>query len=75
MTGIESYLDMQKSRLNWKGLDDANVVEPVLPKDLPNFVVAFSAQRIRHFYFQYVPVATNNSSDKRTSEEEQIVTA
>jgi len=47
---------MKKNRYQWKGVDDSQVVEPVLPKDLPNNVIALSAQRIRVFYFEYVPL-------------------
>lgn len=47
---------MKKNRYQWMGVDDGHVVEPVLPKDLPNNVIALSAQRIRVFYFEYVPL-------------------
>jgi hypothetical protein len=56
LTGITSQTDMKKNRYQWKGVDDGQVVEPVLPKDLPNNVIALSAQRIRVFYFEYVPL-------------------
>lgn len=56
MTGITSQNDMQKGRYQWKGVDDAQIVEPTLPKDLPNFIVALSAQRIRQFYVEYIPL-------------------
>ena len=47
MTGTHAYTDMQKNKLKWTGVDDGTIVEPVIPKDLPNFVVAIAAQRIR----------------------------
>jgi hypothetical protein len=56
LTGVQSQADMKKNRYQWKGLDDGQVIEPTLPKDLPNNVVALSAQRVRMFFFEYVPV-------------------
>lgn len=56
LTGVQSQADMKKNRYQWVGLDDDHVVEPTLPKDLPNNVVALSAQRVRMFFFEYVPV-------------------
>jgi len=56
LTGVQNQADMKKKRYQWKGVDDGQVVEPTLPKDLPNNVIALSAQRIRNFYFEYVPL-------------------
>jgi hypothetical protein len=50
MSGNQAYTDMQKKRLKWKGVDDAHIVEPVMPKDLPNWLIALPAQRIRQVY-------------------------
>lgn len=57
MSGNQNLTNMEKNKIQWKGLDDNQVVEPTMPKDLPNYVVALPAQRIRHFYVQYVPLA------------------
>ena len=57
MTGTEAYSDMKKTKYSWTGVDDDTVIEPTLPKDLPNFVVAIAAQRIRQFYLSYIPVS------------------
>jgi hypothetical protein len=56
MTGITSQDDMKKNKYMWKGLDDGTVVEPVLPKDLPNNIIALSAQRIRVFTIEFIPL-------------------
>ena len=50
---------MMKAKYMWIGEDDATIKEPTLPKDLPNYVVALAAQRIRQFVLQYVPVAVS----------------
>jgi hypothetical protein len=42
MTATESYADMNKNKFKWTGLDDNIVVEPTIPKDLPNYVVALA---------------------------------
>ena len=47
LTGITSQSDTYKSKYQWKGEDDGQVTEPVLPKDKPFNVVALSAQRVR----------------------------
>ena len=56
LTGVASQTEWKKSRYQWKGLDDGQVVEPVLPKDLPNNIIALSAQRIRVFIIEFVPL-------------------
>jgi hypothetical protein len=56
MTGITSQDDMKKNKYMWKGVDDGTVVEPVLPKDLPNNIIALSAQRIRVFTIEFIPL-------------------
>lgn len=71
LTGIESYTDMVKSKLKWQGVDDGQITEPVIPKDLPNYVVSLSAQRIRHFTVQYIPVPSQTSSST-TQEIKQV---
>lgn len=43
MTGVQSQSDMKKQRYQWKGDDDNQIIEPTLPKDLPNNVIALSA--------------------------------
>ena len=47
LTGITSQSDTYRSKYQWVGVDDAEVTEPVLPKDKPFNVVALSAQRVR----------------------------
>ena len=56
MTGITSQGDMKQAKYQWKGVDDGQVVEPVLPKDLPNNIIALSAQRIRVFTIEFIPL-------------------
>lgn len=63
LTGTETVTDMQKSKLKWSGLDDAYVTEPTLPKDLPNYVVSLTAQRIRYFMVQYVPLTVGSRAN------------
>jgi hypothetical protein len=38
---------MAKGKYQWVGVDDGQVVEPLLPKDKAGNVVALSAQRVR----------------------------
>lgn len=52
---------MRDLKFKWAGVDDALIKEPVIPKDLPNFVVAIAAQRIRQFYLHYIPVLSATS--------------
>jgi hypothetical protein len=52
---------MRDLKFKWAGVDDALIKEPVIPKDLPNFVVAIAAQRIRQFYLHYIPVPSATS--------------
>ena len=58
LTGISSQSDFIKNKYQWKGEDDGQVVEPTLPKDLPNNVISLSAQRIRVFTVEFIPVKT-----------------
>lgn len=71
LTATESYLDMQKAKIKWSGLDDGQVTEPTFPKDLPNFVVSLTAQRIRQFYLQYIPVPSQNVVNSASTAKEQ----
>jgi hypothetical protein len=59
LTGITAQQEMQKNKYQWKGIDDAVVTEPTIPKDKPNNVIALSAQRIRQFYVHFIPLNTN----------------
>jgi hypothetical protein len=70
LTGVATQADLKKTRYQWKGVDDGQVVEPVLPKDLPNNIVAVSAQRIRVFIIEFIPLntATNTANQKKIFE-------
>lgn len=48
---------MEKSKANWKGSDDDEIVEPKLPSDKPGFKVALPRQSIRTFLIEYSVMA------------------
>jgi hypothetical protein len=53
---VNTQAQWKKNKYQWRGEDDQYVTEPVLPKDLPNNIIAVSAQRIRVFIIEYVPL-------------------
>jgi hypothetical protein len=59
MSGIYPQTDMAKTKYQWVGVDDGQVVEPVIPKDKAGNVVALSAQRVRQFYIHFIPLNSN----------------
>lgn len=60
LTGNQNYKTMMANKVQWRGLDDANVTAPVDPQDQPGFVVALQPQRIRTFVIEYVPFSQDD---------------
>jgi hypothetical protein len=43
LTGNQLYTQMMGNKIQWKGRDDGQIVEPVLPKDKSQYEIALEA--------------------------------
>ncbi|CDW90125.1 glycosyl hydrolases family 38 protein [Stylonychia lemnae] len=54
LLGTELYSYMQSDKIQWKGVDDDFIKQPVQPSDISTYNIALEAQRIRTFYIQFL---------------------
>jgi hypothetical protein len=51
---------MAMNKIQWKGIDDATIIPPVLPQDQSADVIALEPQRIRVFKIMYLVSSTQS---------------
>ena len=72
LTGNMDITQMNKRKVLLRGEDDEMVGEVNLPKDRPNFEVSLTAQRIRTFLVEFVPLVRDYNGLKGTKFLEKI---